>query len=318
MAKRRIPAWMIAGGTLIGAWAIYSAMLTDHDMPIGSAIDAERDEFHGKNSALLSYYANTKAEGRPLVLLHSINAAANAYEVRPLFLHYQNQRPVYALDLPGFGFSERSNREYSVELYVAAITDFLKDIVGEPADVIAMSLSSEFAAIAAQQSPDLFHSLTLISPTGLSSTQTQIQENENLYQLLSNPIWSQAVYDLLVSKPGLRYFLNMSFDGNVDEHLLDYHHRSSHQPGARYAPLKFVSGALFTANIFEATYKQLSVPTMVLYDTDPNVNFDRLPDILNSNTNWRARRILNTRGLPHFERLDMIVSALDAFWSEVV
>lgn len=318
MAKPRIPAWIIAGGSLIGAWAIYSVFLTDHDMPIGLAIDAPRDEFHGKNSTLLSYYAKTEAEGRPLVLLHSINAAANAYEVRPIFTQYQNQRPVYALDLPGFGFSERSKRDYSVELYIVAITDFLRDVVGEPADVIAMSLSSEFAAIAAQQSPDLFHSLSMISPTGFSGTQAQMQNNDNLYQLLSNPIWSQAVYDFLVSKSVLAYFLRMNFSGNIDPGLLDYHHRSSHQPGARYAPLHFVSGALFTPGIFDDTYKYLSVPTMVIYDTDPYVNFERLPEILENNSNWRARRVLNTRGLPQFERLDMTVSAFDDFWHDIL
>jgi pimeloyl-ACP methyl ester carboxylesterase len=49
----------------------------------------------------------------PLLLIHSVNAAASAYEVRPLFDHYRGRRPVYALDLPGFGQSDRSDRLYS-------------------------------------------------------------------------------------------------------------------------------------------------------------------------------------------------------------
>ncbi len=325
MAKSRFPSWLVAGGALLGGLALFRAATTDHDMPIGPAVDALRDEFYGKHSTLLSYYADKRGEGRPIVLLHSINAAANAYEVRPLFQHFQTERPVYALDLPGFGFSERTNRDYSIELYVAAITDFLEQIVGEPADVLGVSLTSEFLALAAQQSPDLFNSITLVSPTGFTPRQSkpmsQNAEEQNqskgFYRFLTNPIWSQGLYDLLVTKPSLRLFLGMNFYGDIDEGLFDYHYRSTHQANARFAPLTFVSGSLFSRSILETTYQQLNVPTLVLYDEDPNVSFDLLPEVLSHNGLWRARRIINTRGLPHFERLDMTINALNDFWDDI-
>ena len=40
--------------------------------------------------------------------------------------------------------------------------------MNEPADIIALSLGSEFAAKAALEAPELVHSLTLISPSGFS------------------------------------------------------------------------------------------------------------------------------------------------------
>ncbi|MEO1290862.1 MAG: alpha/beta fold hydrolase [Chloroflexota bacterium] len=221
MARFKLPPWLLLGGAVIGGWALYSSLVVDHDMPIGPAVDAPRENFHGKKSTLMSYYADLDTEGRPLVLLHSINAAANAYEVRPLFQHYGLKRPVYALDLPGFGFSERTNREYSTELYVNAITDFLQQVVSEPADVLALSLTSEFAALAAHQNPDLFHSLTLVSPTGLtpkmakrvSQSAQENDQSDGVYKFLSNPVWSQRLYDLLTTKPSLRFFLSLNFYG---------------------------------------------------------------------------------------------------------
>ncbi|MBZ0306880.1 MAG: alpha/beta fold hydrolase, partial [Anaerolineae bacterium] len=146
----------------------------------------------------VSYYVDKSQVGRPLVLLHSINAAASAYEMRPLFNHYRTLRPVYALDLPGFGFSERPNRVYSPDLYKETITDFLQTQVGEAADVIALSLSSEFAALAALEQPSLFHSLTMISPSGFSY---KGRSSDATYQLFSFPLWSQAFYDLLTTRP---------------------------------------------------------------------------------------------------------------------
>ena len=216
--SKKISTWLLATTGILAGWSLYSRFVVNHDMPIVPALDAVRKEFYGSNSTLLSYYAQAESSKRPLVLLHSINAAANAYEMKPLFEQYQGDRPVYVLDLPGFGFSDRSNREYSVELYVSAITDFLREIVGEPADVIALSLSSEFSAIAAHQSPELFNSLTLISPTGLSikgDTSQQNQTDNSAYNFLNNPIWIKQYFhiEIIILIRSIFYFPKMIICG---------------------------------------------------------------------------------------------------------
>src|SRR5512132_2211731 len=80
-------------------WIAYSNLLLDHAVPAHKAVDAEWRTFLGERSGVLTYYVDRHATGRPLVLLHSINAAGSSYEMRPLFEHYMHQRPVYALDL---------------------------------------------------------------------------------------------------------------------------------------------------------------------------------------------------------------------------
>ena len=37
--------------------------------------------------------------------MHSVNASASAFEVAPLYDHYRQTRPTYAVDLPGFGYA---------------------------------------------------------------------------------------------------------------------------------------------------------------------------------------------------------------------
>ena len=315
MAKKRsaLPAWFWLPTATLGAWVFYSNVLLDHNMPLVNAIDAPRKEFFGRNSTFMSYYHNDREDGRPLVLLHSINAAASAYEMRPFFAYYRGERPVYALDLPGFGFSERSNREYSAELYQNAILDFLETVVKAPADVIALSLSSEFAALAANQSPELFHSLSLISPTGLGKESSDLGDAK-LLPLLNNPVWAQPLYDLLVTKLSLHFFLKKSFVSEIDEGMLEYAYETSHQPGARFAPLTFVAGKLFSGNIVEIGYNPLSIPCLVLFDQDSYTTFERLAEVLSRNTGWRARKIVSTRGLPHWEQMGQVAEALDSFW----
>jgi pimeloyl-ACP methyl ester carboxylesterase len=320
----RAPAWVplaLGAAAAAGGWIVYSGTMIDHNLPLPLALNAQRHLFTGRISGLLNYYVDDTGEGRPLVLVHSINAGASSYEMQPLFEHYRGQRPVYSLDLPGFGFSERSDRHYSPAMYAAAVRDFLEQIVEMPADVIALSLSSEFAAQAALEAPGLFHSLVVVSPTGLGEVGEASGNggsgSPTAYQIMAAPLWSQAFYDLLVTRPVLHYFLQKSFHGTVDQGLENYAYLTTHQPGARFAPLYFVSGQLFTPQVRRRIYAKLTVPALVIYDEDAYTSFTELPELLLDHPNWNAVRITPTRGLPHFEQPETTTRVLDNFWESV-
>lgn len=306
---------LIVLGT-VGGWITYSNVAVDHDMPLPKALDAERQTFESEHGGTLSYYVDADAPGRPLVFIHSINAAPSAMEMKPLFDHYRGSRPVYALELPGFGMSERADRRYSPELFAGAINDFLAQEVGEPADVVALSLSSEFAARGAMTQPGLARSLVLVSPTGLGATEINLPGGA-IHSGLSFPLWSQPLFDLLTVRPSIRFFLGQFFTGDAPDELAEYAYLTAHQPGARYAPLYFLSGQLFTPDVRTAFYEQLTVPTLIIYDKDANVTFDMLPTLLQRNERVRAERIAPTMGLPFWEKLEATVGALEAFWGDV-
>jgi hypothetical protein len=95
------------------------------------ALDAPRRTISGR-AGRLSYYV--AGSGAPLLLIHSINAAGSAYEVKPIFEAMTQDRRVYAVDLPGFGFSDRSDRDYTPRLYTDAVHDMLGVIAEEDGD----------------------------------------------------------------------------------------------------------------------------------------------------------------------------------------
>ncbi len=321
--------WTI--GSLVSAfvaastgWIIYSRRYIHHNLKSGKALDTERKDFQSKNTGRISYYVNTSGKGKPILLLHSINAAASAYEMKPLFEHYCGKRPVYALVLPGFGSSDRSDRTYSPMLYQNAVTEFLEDVIGQAADVVGLSLSSEFAALTAAHKPDLFHSLVMISPTGFRpprasrvSDRVATRGSRNtLFSFLSVALWNRPVFDLIASRPSIQFFLNRSFEGLVPERLLDHAYQTAHQPGAQYAPTYFLSGKLFTPAVRETVYSTLDMPVLVLYDRDPYTNFEMMPAFLKAHDNWQAVRVSPTKGLPHWEQPEKTFSAMDAFFNE--
>lgn len=284
--------------------------------PLPPALDAEVRHLDTWSAGRLAYYVDTRGGGRPVVLLHAVDAAASSREMAPLFEALRHERPVYALDLPGFGLSDRAERTYDVALFRSAVRRFLTDVVRAPdgVDVIALSLSSEFAAAVAREDQSLVHSLTLISPTGLRHARNGA--SALLRAATHVPLVAEGLFRLIGSRPSVRWFLGKSFQGEPDRELVEYSVRTAAAPGARHAPLAFISGDLFTDDAFERLYVPLAVPTLVVYDRDPYTSFERLDELVKRNPHVVAEHIAPTRGLPHFERPWAVVGAIKKFWAQ--
>lgn len=296
-------------------------LLGANDVPLSHALDAERHEIATSDAGTISYYADRRVEGRPLVLLHGIHAAGSSYDVRPLFEAFRGQRPVYALDLPGFGFAERGARPYRPETYVHAIEHMLRQLTtSDGVDVVALSLTCEYAAKVAVEMPELVRSLALISPTGFSSPQEvkrlqrRARRGDNTRaEWISGSPAGRVLYEALATKPSIRYFLRRSFEGRIDKGMLSYAYTTSHQPGAYRAPMAFVSGALFPAGNPLNTYARVRVPVLVLYDQDPYTGFGELASFAAEHPNYKPVRVPHTRGLPQFDAPEQTNEALRTF-----
>jgi pimeloyl-ACP methyl ester carboxylesterase len=262
-------------------------------------------------------YRDDSGTGRPVLLLHSVNAAPSAMEVRPLFEYLRGSRPVLAPDLPGFGRSPREDRIYTPEFYSAMIRELLA-AYGDSCHVVALSTAAEFAARAAVEDATYIASLTVVSPTGLSGRSPPTgATSERIYGFLRTPLLGSALFRLLRSGPSIRYFLGLAFEDAPPAELVRYARLTAAQPGARFVPFHFLSGKLFTATALADLYRPQPVPGLVLYDRDPNISFERLDELLDSAPQWRAERIPGTLGLPHYDQPDVTFPVLERFWREV-
>ncbi len=300
-------------------WIAYSVCFVPHKLPLPPALSGEQRTRHGR-AGQLSY--SVAGSGPPMLLIHSINAAASSYEVRPIFEHYRQTRRVYALDLPGFGFSDRSPRAYTPRLMTDAVLDMLDEIAADagaaPVDALAISLSCEFLARAASEQPERFRTLALVTPTGFRQGDRWYGEPGSTREVpfvrdfFSFPLWSRPFFDLLNSPPSQRYFLAKTFGSYeaIDQGLLAYDYRTAHQPDAEHAPYAFVSGKLFSADI-DRVYDALTLPVWVAYGTRgdfSNINRERVQ----SRSAWKVQAF-ETGALPHFEQPQQFVAAFDDF-----
>jgi pimeloyl-ACP methyl ester carboxylesterase len=143
--------------------AISPAVLRGAD-DLPAPVSGQRHEIGSAVGRLTYYSAGPEIPGKfpPLLLIHSINAAGSAYEIKPLYEHYRRSRTVYALELPGFGHSQRGAREYSVRMMTDAVLLAVREIQEvhgrDPFDALAVSLSCEFLARAVTETPLAFRS----------------------------------------------------------------------------------------------------------------------------------------------------------------
>ncbi|MEO8039365.1 MAG: alpha/beta hydrolase [Betaproteobacteria bacterium] len=296
-----------------------------HVLPL--AVDGERQRFPYAGQRVAMYlsegcFRSDALTKTPLLLVHSINAAASAAELRPVFEHYARLRPVVALELPGFGSSDRPDRCYDPVLMsrsILAAQVYMVSIgLRRAPDVMGVSLSCEFVARAVLEQPQRFRSVALVSPTGLEHDRRETpgksvsKRKPWLLALLRCPLWTDLLFRALTSRPSLRWFLKRTWGSpRIDERLLDYDHLSAHQPGARHAPLTFIAGGLFTRGAAEL-YRRLPLPVWLAHGTrgafadyDGVRHLDPLPL-------WRRERF-ETGALPYFEQPLHFCTRFDAF-----
>lgn len=285
------------------------------------AVSGELQVLEGGAGRLALVHAG---EGRPLLLVHSVNAAASAAELRPVHEHFAASRSVYALDLPGYGLSERGDRPYTVRLMTEAVAQAARWVQarhqGVAVDTVALSLSCEFVARVALQQPGLLGRLVLVSPTGFRGGRALRQpEGATLYmprmdRVLRGPGWGGFLFRQLTRPGVIRYFLERTWGGKgIDETLWAYCCRSVREPGAEFAPLSFLSGKLFSADI-HAVYERQPGPVLVVHGTRGDFTDYRGLGLVSGRPNWRVK-VLAGGAMPYFEKPAEFFDSCEAFLS---
>lgn len=282
------------------------------------AIDSNGASISGAGDYEVYWYYDIEAEGRPLLFVHSINAAPSAIELKPLFQHFRSYRSVYAPDLPGFGRSTRHVGMMTASEFAKNISSIIDQMSpSEPPDVIALSLGCEFVARAVVECGTSVRSLTFISPTGFSRRQPPpLQAQKRLRRLFDFAGFGRGAFKLLRLERSVRYFYGMNFSGSVPSELVAYALKTTRQPAAHEMPLQFLSMSLFTPNAVGLLYEKLDVPVLVLFDEDPNVTFELFEQFEDSPT-WQFKRISPSLGMPQWEHPEKTVAAIESFFAEL-
>lgn len=219
-------------------------------------------------SSVGQIFYNTRGRGCPLLFVHGINAGASNFEWRCNFFTLSRYFQVFALDLPGFGQSEKQPIPYTADIYMAAVSEFITGVIQQPVYLVASGLSAAYAAGVAYRLPALVKALILVTPAGIgSNADAPCETSYTVFRLFTSPVQGAALYNSFVSRTSIRYFLTefiYADPAEVTDELVDYLYVSSHQcPNAQYAPASFVAG-LSNYNI-APFFAEITQPLLLLW-----------------------------------------------------
>ncbi|WP_107670648.1 alpha/beta fold hydrolase [Cyanothece sp. BG0011] len=208
-----------------------------------------------------------KMSDRPtLVFLHGFGGGSSAYEWSKVYPAFASEYRIIAPDLIGWGKSSHLERNYTIDDYLTTLSEFIENIADGPVTAIASSLTAALIIRVAITRPELFKSLILTTPAGLSDFGEDYSRSF-FAKLVTTPVIDRFIYDFgVANEMGIRNFLEQRQFANSDRvypEIISAYLDSATQPLAEYSALSFVRGDL----CFDlAEYiDQLTTPTAMIW-----------------------------------------------------
>jgi pimeloyl-ACP methyl ester carboxylesterase len=255
----------VVGGTL-GVLTLLNKLTESQAGELDTVLQGEERRYPWKNGDVF-YIVKGNREAKPLLLLHGFGPGASSFEWRKNIDALSEQFRAYALDLPGYGLSDRPAIDYTPETYADLISDFLKEVINRPTVVVARGETCAYVIANAYRRPQLFERLVLVAPPPSNIEETVPGPlNAVLKFLLRAPVVGQFFYNTLTSRRSIQnYYDGEGYHnpGLITDELLDYVFCSAHQPNARYA-----AASAFTRNLSMDAHEplaRLQMPVAIVF-----------------------------------------------------
>jgi len=144
-------------------------------------------------------------------LIHDLNVCSSSYEWNQIVDQLSKTNTVYTIDLLGCGRSDKPYLTYTNYLYVQLITDFIKHIIGEKTDIIAMGESGSFVLMACANDHSIIDKVLLINPGDLIELSKIPTKRTKLKQHCINmPVVGTFLYNLRFNKRTIEKDLHLN------------------------------------------------------------------------------------------------------------
>lgn len=194
----------------------------------------------------------------PILFIHGFSSNVHTWE--NVINNFVNSYPIVALDLLGFGFSDKPDVIYSRDNYLKLIADVQNYYEFKKVILIGNSMGGELSLRYTLRYPEKVHKLILINSAGL------LEMSQPPYFIKKISIFFLNFTEFLfVNRTMIRYVLSSAFydDSKITERKIDLY----------YLPLRTKGGTLAHKGLFLSGYQKISIddlqnlktPTMIIW-----------------------------------------------------
>jgi pyruvate dehydrogenase E2 component (dihydrolipoamide acetyltransferase) len=266
--------------------------------PEKGASSGPTPEFADAGDKRIRYLKAGPDDGTPIILIHGFGADLMGWAFNQGAL--ADDRPVYAIDLPGHGGSSKTLEDGSTHELAKAVTDFMDAKGIAKAHLVGHSLGGAVSLLIASKSPERVSALTLIAPGGLGPEIAQGFIDGFIAE--TRPKRLKSVLQMLVADAD-------QVTPNMVEDVLKY----KRLDGAVEA-LKKIAAATFAGGAQRGSLRDrladLKMPAQVIWGEADSVLPAKHADGLPSNV--KVTRISGAGHIPHLEKSADVNAAIKA------
>ena len=200
-------------------------------------------------------YVDTRTGSRTILLVHGLGGSIESWINNISGL--SKELRVVALDLPGFGYSDKPKMDYTIKFYSDFVSKFARAIGIAPATIAGSSLGGHVGAEVAIRHPGTVSRLVMISPPGAlpkSFTGTPALKNYvKVLQAKSVPEVKKALFEV-DNRP-------------VDDNYAKIVYEKLAMPGAKEAFLSALMGSARAPRL-NSRLGRIKAPAMLLWGKD--------------------------------------------------
>lgn len=247
----------------------------------------------------------------PILLLHGFGASIGHWRKNLGVL--SQEHTVYALDLLGFGASQKAIASYNVNLWVEQVYEFWQTFIQEPAILIGNSIGSLISLTAAASHPEMVRAVAAISlPDPAAQTEAipppLLPFVETLQNIIASPLLLRPIFYLVRKPKIIRRWVKLAYanpDSVTDELVEILAGPPSDRGSARAFCILFrIMGSSKLGPSVKAILPSLEIPILLIWGQQDRLippSFAKPERLMQYNSHLKLVELENAGHCPHDE-----------------
>lgn len=236
--------------------------------------------------------ASSSSSGSDLILVHGLGGSASSWINN--IPNLAQDHHVYALDILGFGRSDKPRIDYTIDLFADTLGGFMDTLAIDKASIVGSSLGGQIVTEYALRHPERVDRLVLVAPAGFTPKRFKGTSTLRNYT---------RIFDAK-SREGLRHLLERVHGSKVTDEYLEWMYEYTRMENAKHAFISALRNSARAERLsrrFKSALESSSMKAMVVWGKDDRIIPVKYAEQFIDMPNCRLIVLENCGHRPHVE-----------------